>query len=91
MKQYLFTNEAPHSQRWSVSMIHATPFRTKENAEAAIVKFAITGAAGCQEFHDYWYVFRESNNKVSRSELDPQQKQAARRLTGSSFPAAEVR
>ena len=60
MKQYFFTNDVPASQGWSVSMMHATPFRTKEDAEAAIVKFALRDAAGCQEFNDYWYVFRES-------------------------------
>jgi hypothetical protein len=60
MKQYFFTNEEPPSQGWSVSMMHATPLRTKEDAEAAIVRFALRDASGCQEFNDYWYVFRES-------------------------------
>lgn len=64
MKQYLFTNDDPPSPGWSASMIHATPFRTKEDAEAAILKFAIKDAAGCQELHDYWYVFRESKRKA---------------------------
>jgi hypothetical protein len=37
---------------------------TKEDAEAAIAKFAITDEAGCQELHDYWYVFRESKRQA---------------------------
>jgi hypothetical protein len=64
MKQYFFTNEDPHSKSWSVSILHATPFRTEKDAEKAINKYQLTDAVGCQEFNDHWYVYRESKNSL---------------------------
>jgi hypothetical protein len=63
-KQYFFTNDEPPSQRWSVSMMHEIPFRTKDDSEAAIATFVIKDAAGCQELHDYLHVFRESKDSL---------------------------
>ena len=53
MKQYIFTNDDAHSKSWSVSILHATPFRTKDDAEAAIKKYKLKDAVRCQEFNDH--------------------------------------
>ena len=53
MKQYFFTHDDPPSQPMVGQHDARTPFRTKEDAEAAMAKFAIENATGCQELHDY--------------------------------------
>jgi hypothetical protein len=59
MKQYFFiTDLKPRTKAWSPSVLHATPYRTQSDAEAAIKKLGIGDATGTEEFQDYWYIVK---------------------------------
>jgi hypothetical protein len=44
--------------------LHAIPFRTKDDSEAAVAKVVIKDATGCQELHDYLHAFREAKDSL---------------------------
>jgi hypothetical protein len=65
MKRYFFVTDAPPRKRtWSPSLLRATPFQSKSDAEKAITVFGITGATGTEEFHSTWYVVKGPRQKT---------------------------
>jgi hypothetical protein len=65
MKRYFFVADVPPRKKtWSPSLLRATPFPSKSGAETAITMFGIVGATGTEEFHDMWYVVKDSGRKT---------------------------
>jgi hypothetical protein len=62
VKAYLHVgNEVPSTKMWTFSIVHASPFRTREAALAAIQAHGIEDATGAEQINDIWYAVKDSS------------------------------
>jgi len=59
VKQYLMLNESEPKKVWGPSVLHATPFPSREIAQATIEAYGIADATGTEQVNVSWYVVKE--------------------------------